>query len=321
MWLGLARGPQPQEVQIDPYESKIGGVVALLRLPHSPLFGDDNVAACHACGSPLQLIAQIYAPLGTHDRVLYVFYCANCSKGTEAAPKKAAVTVFRSQRSAPIVEEAAPAVQPLFCEDDDWGDDAGPQPPRSIAPQSKPTPKPVPTPEPLFPGNEQLRSSFQAMHPATALELVLEPPKLWLDGATTERLLSDVESKTPGVLRPDAESEEKDEETVAEKVVRKYIERISRCPTQCIRWDPDGDPLLCRADELPPSAIPRCPHCGSERRFEFQVTSPAVYYLTRHVGERQSPLHFGTVLVYTCRNDCSAHQGYAEEWAFVQSEV
>ena len=44
--------------------------------------------------------------------------------------------------------------------------------------------------------------------------------------------------------------------------------------------DNETEPLWIRADHRPPSTLPKCPYCNSERQFEFQIMPQLLHYLT-----------------------------------------
>ena len=76
-----------------------------------------------------------------------------------------------------------------------------------------------------------------------------------------------------------------------------YNERMSRCPEQVIRYSRFGDPLV--QDKTDLSNIPKCPACGADRSFEFEIIPTIIYTL-----EPASEMDFGPILIYTCSADC-----------------
>lgn len=154
------------------------------------------------------------------------------------------------------------------------------------------------------------------------LNLFLEPERHHETLGSIEEQLEEAKRRygvEAGTL--DTTSFEEDDETPAEKVVRKYVERIELCPSQCVRWCPGDAPLRC---SLMPSlqAIPPCPYCRCPRRYECQLTAPAVYYLTKDIGEsRNADLHFGNVLVFTCSKNCHSGGAYLAEHVVVEDEI
>jgi pre-rRNA-processing protein TSR4 len=51
----------------------------------------------------------------------------------------------------------------------------------------------------------------------------------------------------------------------------KFKEKIDSYPDQVLRYGKNETPLYV-SDSNIPSSIPDCEHCGSKRRFEFQVS-------------------------------------------------
>lgn len=226
----------------------------------------------------------------------------------------------------------------LFSEDADWDDgddnDCGGfaskgQPPASAALQPS-SPEPgsseaaVPKLEEVFPiaaAGLVVPLRGRTVTDGIPLGLFEEPEKRKERLGTLEHQLREAQAKygEAGVL--DTTSFEEDDETPLERCVRKYVERLERVPSQCVRWCPNSDPLR---TSLRPITVPPCEVCGAARRFEFQITSPAVYFLTRHLGETQNKtLHFSNVLVYTCSANCygGKENTYTAEFVAVEDEI
>ena len=81
-------------------------------------------------------------------------------------------------------------------------------------------------------------------------------------------------------------------------ITQQFLERIQNrknVSDQCLRYcrwkeftneegndkDESGGPLWIRSDQQPPEQIPSCPHCGSERKFEFQIMPQMLDYLLK----------------------------------------
>ncbi|CCW60747.1 unnamed protein product [Phytomonas sp. EM1] len=152
------------------------------------------------------------------------------------------------------------------------------------------------------------------------LNIFIEPQVKKENFGSTEDQLREAQKKYGEGAALDTTSFEEDDESPVERCVRKYVERVSRVQTQCVRWSPDGEPLR---SSLSVINVPLCPLCGAERRFELQLTSPLVYFLTMHKGEEKNDtLHFSNVLLYTCRKNCySEATPYAQEYVVVEEEI
>ncbi|KAL7751368.1 hypothetical protein RI367_003228 [Sorochytrium milnesiophthora] len=118
--------------------------------------------------------------------------------------------------------------------------------------------------------------------------------------------------------------------------LRKFLDRIEENPEQVVRYRFGGSPLLFGEHEVVHSAavskdgsakrVPACERCGAERTFEYQVLSTLLstlpveqYAVTpvnaaaasatittaNHQPTWSAGMEFGTVLVYTCRNNCT----------------
>ncbi|CAG5125104.1 unnamed protein product [Candidula unifasciata] len=110
-------------------------------------------------------------------------------------------------------------------------------------------------------------------------------------------------SDRPTSKAKDSSSEfyEKTELKHGDRIFYKFMKRLQRCPQQCIRYDRGGDPLL--VSHLQDQPVSPCPHCGQRRIFEFQLLPPLIPFL-RTVDGTPCEVEFGTVLVYTCEQNC-----------------
>ncbi|XP_052240066.1 programmed cell death protein 2-like [Dreissena polymorpha] len=107
------------------------------------------------------------------------------------------------------------------------------------------------------------------------------------------------------------------QETVDDKQIRKFKERISAEPDQILRYDKGGEPLWISQSTCPVS-IPDC-SCGAPRQFEFQVLPHLLSHL--QVDKLGTSLDWGTLCVYTCSNSCDVGNQYVKEYIFKQDVV
>ena len=130
-------------------------------------------------------------------------------------------------------------------------------------------------------------------------------------------------------------------ESTVDKTFQRFADRLAQNPMQVLRYEYKGTPLLYSSNDnvgklfsrpctksygSQPSelAIPRCPHCGTERVFELQLTPYVIAELER--GEEGSDgMEWGTIILAVCTADCqsTAEHGqvnYVEEWIGVQWE-
>ncbi|KAK8893813.1 hypothetical protein M9Y10_022242 [Tritrichomonas musculus] len=90
-----------------------------------------------------------------------------------------------------------------------------------------------------------------------------------------------------------------------------FNEHMSRCPDQVLRYCRFGEPLL--QDKTDVSNIPKCPKCGANRIFEFEILPTIIYTL-----DPESDMDFGPILVYTCSQDCG-REGTCDEHCIICS--
>lgn len=74
--------------------------------------------------------------------------------------------------------------------------------------------------------------------------------------------------------------------------------RLSRWDNNAILWA-NGNTML------PLEKVPRCPCCGGERKFEFQVMPQLIYLLGQEKDAKEYPeIDFGSLIVFTCSHSC-----------------
>ncbi|KAK9717259.1 hypothetical protein K7432_006346 [Basidiobolus ranarum] len=159
-----------------------------------------------------------------------------------------------------------------------------------------------------------------------------------------------------------------------DKAFKRFTEVVSENPEQCVRYDFSGSPLLYtnrdsvaallsstsgnvmdkKSINYSSSKIPKCPHCNSERVFEFQLMPNILSELPTEKLSDNSPfnldlnqeevrklgdgvihkfdlgMEWGTIMVFSCEKDChggvtdlgelSTDLGYYEEVALAQYE-
>ncbi|CUG91302.1 programmed cell death protein 2, putative [Bodo saltans] len=277
----------------------------------------------------------------------HLFMYRSTAFNWDLMPESSIPSTSNQQQPAAATPAAANDKEQLFEETDDWGDEDAEAEASSSAPSPAPVPleletkavevhavsapptvvKSRPVVTLAAPGTVVPNISKKIALPPLALDVFEEPqetsrtrPRGVRGGASTaEDQLMDAERDCgEGVV--DRDSMEADDESVEERCTRRYMEKIRRYPSQCIRWSHSGTPLFCRADDLPPQPIPPCDGCGAARVFECELVSPAIFFLTKGLPEDQHTLHFGTVLCYTCSADCDDHP-YVKEYCFTQREI
>ncbi|KAJ8663169.1 hypothetical protein O0I10_001346 [Lichtheimia ornata] len=120
-----------------------------------------------------------------------------------------------------------------------------------------------------------------------------------------------------------------------DKQFRKFMERVECEPSQCVRYEWAGVPLLYHQLQQPLSSLAgRCTHCGSPRVFEMQLMPnvlsvlPVAEYASSNTSSSATGdelkawdvgMEFGTVMVFVCEKDC--HPGDVESPSHVREHV
>ena len=143
-----------------------------------------------------------------------------------------------------------------------------------------------------------------------------------------------------------------------DRIFQKFADRVAQNPEQVLRYEFDGQPILCRRDDvvgrmfsyggiasvahvstasitgrsvgadasIGGNRMPRCGHCGSGRVFEFQLMPHAITELEEEEKGLEG-MEWGTVIIGVCGADCAddpeGEEGkvsWREEWVGVQWE-
>lgn len=75
------------------------------------------------------------------------------------------------------------------------------------------------------------------------------------------------------------------------------------------------EPLWANIDR---PTIPPCPHCQSSRQPELQILPQIIYLMNLPSGHSLLDVDFGTIIIYTCINDCRKGVNTAQEIGYVQ---
>ncbi|KAM9018315.1 programmed cell death protein 2 isoform 1-T1 [Ara ararauna] len=106
-------------------------------------------------------------------------------------------------------------------------------------------------------------------------------------------------------------------ETEDDKIFQMFKERIAVEPEQIIRYCREGEgPIWVSGENTPEEKdIPNC-LCGARRIFEFQIMPQLLNHL--QVDSLGESIDWGTLVVYTCANNCGEENEYMEEFIWKQ---
>jgi pre-rRNA-processing protein TSR4 len=87
------------------------------------------------------------------------------------------------------------------------------------------------------------------------------------------------------------------------------------------RWDEYGPLWVSNVQTKKEDAVPICPECGHQRKFEFQIMPQLLNFLKPHEIGGIGEIDWGTLVVYTCSNSCSTNSSterYTKEYIYRQ---
>ncbi|KAG1938283.1 programmed cell death protein 2-like [Pimephales promelas] len=302
---------------------------------------------CSLCQRGLSHVVQVYCPLAAspYHRTINVFACTN----PQCSGKSESWIVLRSQcldddikgSKSPACTEPAMSRTDWCVEADDWGMDEEEQ--ETVAESGVQVPKDSVGNDVssklqalCIDGGVDQQSALQPTHVHVFQSFyisVMDETDLdgFHDTDHENELLREYEERE-GVIVGEIRScgsgeaqEEYEKATVkhGDEVFNGFMKKISLCPEQVLRYSWAGSPLFITEPPINVNEmVPFCVHCGSPRVFEFQLM-PALVSLLSSAGKiSDTPLEFGTVLVYTCRNSCwkSGSTVPVEEFLYVQPD-
>eukprot|EP01129_Flabellula_baltica_P009231 TRINITY_DN3739_c0_g1_i1.p1 TRINITY_DN3739_c0_g1~~TRINITY_DN3739_c0_g1_i1.p1 ORF type:complete len:373 (+),score=64.90 TRINITY_DN3739_c0_g1_i1:66-1121(+) len=327
--------------------SKIGGKPIWL-IPDEIPTQEDVICGC---GKQLSFIMQIYCPLNEFDsayhRVLYVFGCRN---GYCYMHRENSCVVFRAQlpKENPYVADNSEdsEVEILcktcnFCgmsgrfqcssckyvnycsknhQKKDW--DLGHDMICKVLKEN-----PVPKGYHL----DELFDELPSLE--TAVRHYKNPPIILKEYEITTEI-------TDAPIRHDSSSELSDDEEppndgtfenmrpedfilgddVAELTDEEYVRfqvTVEAYPDQILRYSKDRvnqQPIYLHSHNIP-TEIPNCEYCGKTKVFECQLMPQMLFHFK--IEKDENPMDWGTLLVYTCQNNCVT-KNYQKETIFVQ---
>ncbi|KAF1321187.1 Programmed cell death protein 2, partial [Globisporangium splendens] len=310
--------------------------------------------ACAECGLALSFLLQIYCPLDDVDdafhRSLYVFCCrqAGCSRQgngkvfraqlpqrNELYPEESGVTHFE-----PPVSHEAPSFCVLcnqravftcsachvarYCskehQKDHWSRGGHKQDCATCLQENKL----------IETGVEDLRAKGSKwVFPEYEMVIDHEPDareaanEAQQDGEESDVFTDDSEIDITQRELNDAIGSSQDQD----KHYIRFLTRVELAKDQVLRYSRwhEKNVLWVHSSGIleDENAIPACPHCGGERKFEFQVLPQLLFYL--HVDQKSSlseikekSCEWGTLAIYTCVNSCPVETKYAEEFLHYQ---
>ncbi|XP_077067383.1 programmed cell death protein 2-like [Siphateles boraxobius] len=307
---------------------------------------------CSLCQRGLSHVVQVYCPLAAspYHRTIHVFACTN----PQCSGKSESWIVLRSQcrdddikgrqdNKTTTCTESAMSRTDWCDEADDWGMDEEEQ--ENVAESGGQVPN-----DSVYEGTDvssklqglcidggvDQQSAVQPTHVHVFQSFyisVMEETDLdgFHDTDHENELLREYEEREGGIVGEirscgSGEAQEEYEKATVkhgDEVFTSFMKKISLCPEQVLRYSWAGSPLFITE---PPfnvnEMVPFCGHCGSPRVFEFQLMPALVSLLSSAGTNSDTPLEFGTVLVYTCRNSCwkSGSTVPVEEFIFVQPD-
>lgn len=313
------------------FPSKVGGAPAWLDPLNLPTL---QQLTCGATGQTMRFLLQVYCPVDENPidafhRMVYLFV----SPRGDLLQKPGAVKALRCQlrRNNPFygdspapASQKAPkplqeAEQQLSLERDPWrvveseqqvanGVGAAGTGPEQFVEQEL-----IVEPEP---DEDELEESGQQQSEVQRL-LTAYRARIADEGEYDEsELPGDLVDELEGAAGP------------AQQTFAAFQARTGRAPEQCLRYcfQPGAAPLWPSHINTPkPTDIPPCPHCGTARRFEFQVMPQLLSLMELDTEDAHAP-DWGTIAVYSCPSSCtpppaegsSGHSAYTEEFVWVQ---
>ncbi|KAM7263362.1 hypothetical protein ACFE04_001045 [Oxalis oulophora] len=326
----------------DHFTSKIGGLPDW-PFPKSAL--KPGLLNCAACGTPLILVAQIYAPvmsirLKIEERFLLVFGCLASKCGTN---KWKALRVQRNDSTKELCTTPVSKVNWWDDESDDEDMDltslakalseAGESASKSNKPQSR-VGKNLRSEKIVTPLPSQPRKREEDLDTP-----VLPCFYIWTKEEPSSRDVSSLCSNYSSLSiketkfdtydnghkeKWEEERYEYDKALTADRTYLKFKKKVDAHQEQCFRYQYGGKPVLAKKNVGNPG---KCKSCGQSRHFEMQLMPSLIYFLHEAAEDSQKVAldnwNWMTLLVYACSKSCSNQEKVSinGEWTISEEAV
>lgn len=325
------------------FPSKVGGKPAWLDLKNIEID-----LSCGQCSKPCIFLCQIYAPISTnaysYHRTIFIFICKdpNCCKPNENSNFKVyrchlpqinefyvpeepndepswhpECTIDKFKKTCIVCGAAGPhqcgkCKGPKYCSREhqvmDWKSGHN-----KVCGTSK-----------------EIKSNCDVLFPE--LEIMTEPeyedeedeiPEAKHQKSEAEKLkeFEDLVAEGKGGTLQDLPAEVIEQLALnkEDKFFKNYKEKLKICPDQVLRYEKGGEPLWISKHNLMDEDIPKCDNCNGPRQFEFQILSTMLNYL--NVDSLDKSIDWGTLVVYTCKNNCNNGFSYKKEFLYKQDAI
>lgn len=150
------------------------------------------------------------------------------------------------------------------------------------------------------------------VHKFKAMYLTAEEGELLVTDTTSANIKKNVKTKGVIVEQPKINNEVYEKFLIpgTDQVANKFIKTVSKFSRQVIRYAWNGKPLLNQDVKVNPT---KCTSCGGKRTFELQIMPGLICQMKPTVNESMVDLDFGTVLFFTCKNNCNQQFVHVEE--------
>jgi pre-rRNA-processing protein TSR4 len=327
----------------DIFTCKCGGLPCWPSEPYAPSTEPPELS-CRSCGVQLLLVIQIYVPSSLEQlRVIYVFACPIAACSSTASGWTVLRYVFggdgtsiedseceKKVKKAHVVQ----TIEDWGCGADEWGtgdvqiEDLSANlesllKHQIISPEKSPPVRETKLEAKLMQKSNISKSKSIQFRPFY-LTFIPEPDDKRYSDIDDQRafaLLARYQCESESALiQTDEQGKDKDSDTVQwdgeafeedpDKVFRRFHRRLQLCPSQCLRYELGGKPLISDAKFAEtPSARDLLCTCGATRRFEMQLTPGILSYLELRVPEMEQclpaiDLEWSTIDIYTCSDSC-----------------
>lgn len=104
-----------------------------------------------------------------------------------------------------------------------------------------------------------------------------------------------------------------------DKYFKIFKRRLEICPDQILRYERGGKPLWISNPDAVDNNVPPCENCGAARQFEFQILSTLLVHLD--VDSLDKSIDWGTLIIFTCANNCTEGPAYKQEFIWKQDVI
>jgi len=304
------------------YTNKIGG-----RPDWMNSFESSWQALCDRCNEPQALVIQLYSCLSgsEHHRSIYIFSCLKkaCWKTSKGWSVYRTLKVYKEENQQKSCIEQDEDLGNWDLGGGGWGDETDDWDEKECALTTLSKEDVIEEQMSKITLSEDIYKNINVVHceqsppQFSSYYINVYDEQSYSTSKTDDHVKQLEDQYNNSALQNEATSKQDntyEKSTIIGKSLKSFSKCVKLCPEQVARYSYGGNPLYLD-DKQELLAYPKCVHCGSKCVFEMQLMPALLPYLEHDKlnveGDTTMDIEYGTVVVFTCENNCWSNQSAA----------